>query len=84
MDATLPFGLRSVPLISLALVNALIWGMQQSGVQCVFHYLDDFITVGAPKSGECERSMIMMHKVCQELGLPIAEEKDEGSATFIM
>ena len=83
VDATLPFGLRSAPLIFSALADALLWGIQQRGVQWIFHYLDDFITIGAPKSGECERNIIVMHEICQKLGLPVAEEKDEGPATLL-
>ena len=83
VDATLPFGLRSAPLIFSALVDALLWGIKQSVVQWIFHYLDDFITMEAPKSGECERNIVIMHEICQKLGLPVAEEKDEGPATSL-
>ena len=40
VDATLPFGLRSAPLIFSALADAVLWKKQQRGVKCVFHYLD--------------------------------------------
>ena len=83
VDATLPFGLRSAPLIFSALADALLWGMQQCGIQQVFHYIDDFITIGAPKSVECMKNVMIMHELCQELGLPVAVEKDEGPATTL-
>ena len=83
VDATLPFGLRSAPLIFSALADAVLWGMQQSGVKCVFHYLDDYITVAAPGTGEYERNMQTMHELCQDLGLPVAKEKDEGPTTSL-
>ena len=57
--------------------------MQQRGVQQVFHYIDDFITIGAPKTGECEWNVRIMHEVCQELGLPVAEEKNEGPTSSL-
>ena len=52
--------------------------MQQRGVKCLFHYLDDYITVATPVIGECERNAQTMHEFCQELGIPVAEKKDEG------
>ena len=39
--------------------------------------------MGAPKSGECERNTVIMHEICQNLGLPVAEEKDEGPTTSL-
>ncbi len=46
IDTALPFGLRSAPLIFSALAYMLMWIMQQKGARFVFHYLDDYITVG--------------------------------------
>ena len=85
VNATFPFGLklRSAPLTFSVLAGALLWGIQQSGVQWIFHYLDDFITMGVPKSGECERKIMIMHKICQEPGHPVAEEKGEDPATSL-
>ncbi len=39
------------------------------------HYIDDFITVGAPRGSECGDNAVTMHRVCQELGMPIEPEK---------
>ena len=41
VDAALPFGLRSAPLIFSVLADALQWIMQKRGVSHVFHYVDD-------------------------------------------
>ena len=54
VDKTLPFGLRSAPLLLSALGDALMWMMQKRGASPVFHYVDDFITVGRPVSSECD------------------------------
>ena len=54
VDTALPFGLRSAPKIFNALAGALEWMVRQEGVQWVLHYLDDFLLVGAPGSGQCE------------------------------
>ena len=48
IDKVLPFGLRSAPLIFTAIADALQWIMTERGVRPVFHYLDDFITLGPP------------------------------------
>ncbi len=83
MDTTLPFGLRSAPLIFSAVADALAWSMEKHGVSWLAHYIDDFITVGAPGGSECGDNAVTMHRVCQELGMPIEPETNEGPATTI-
>ena len=83
VDTALPFGLRSAPLIFTAVADALQWIMEVKGVSYVAHYIDDFITVGAPGSLECEKNSDLMHRVCERVGLPAEPEKDEGPATTI-
>ena len=53
VNMTLPFGLQSAPIIFSATADGLQWIIKQEGVQSLFHYLDDFITVGKPGSLEC-------------------------------
>ena len=57
IDRALPFGLRSAPLLFTALGDAMQWAVEQLGVSWVGHYIDDFITVGSPGSGECSRNL---------------------------
>lgn len=58
--------------------------MEKRGVQSgVAHYIDDFITLGAPGSDQCSINADLMHAACGQLGLPIEPEKDEGRATTI-
>ena len=83
IDTTLPFGLRSAPLLFSALANALAWVMRKHGVTWVEHYIDDFITVGAPGTLSCTKNAAVMHEICQEVGLPVEPDKDEGPATSI-
>ena len=54
LDKVLPFGLRSAPIIFTAVADALQWIMIKHGVSSVAHYLDDYITLGAPGSLECK------------------------------
>ena len=58
--------------------------MERMGVEWVAHYIDDFITMGASGSNECEMSTAMMHAACERLGLPVEPEKDEGPATRLV
>lgn len=37
-------------MIFSSLADALQWIIQQKGVEHIFHYIDDFITVGKPRS----------------------------------
>ena len=83
MDTTLPFGLRSAPMIFSAVADALPWMMQQRGVSWLAHYVDDFLTVGAPGTSECESNSDLMHRVCGEVAMPVEPEKDEGPASTI-
>ena len=79
VEMVLPFGLRSAPKIFNAVADALQWVMISKGIKAVFHYLDDFITVGAPRSDECRRANHIMLTTCEQLGVPIAHEKCEGT-----
>ena len=83
VDTALPFGLRSAPLIFIALAEALLWIMRQRGATNTDNYIDDFVTAGAPDSQECEHNSTIMHKTCKEVGLPTEPEKDDGPATSI-
>lgn len=83
VDATLPFGLRSAPLIFTVVADMVQWIMQRRGIANVFHYIDDFIALGMPGTVECEENNMIMHETCTEVGLPADPVKDEGPATTI-
>lgn len=83
VDATLPFGLRSAPKIFTALADAVEWVLRQRGVRCIAHYLDDFIMVGPPASGLCQRYLDTVSATCKELELPLAADKQEGPTTCL-
>ena len=51
IDTTLPFGLRSAPLIFTAIADAAQWIMQQKGASHVFHYIDDYTRKMVPITG---------------------------------
>lgn len=83
IDKTLPFGLRSAPLIFTAVGDGIEWAMRKGGVQCVFHYVDDFITLGRPGSDECTSNLATCLQICSDLGAPIEVDKCEGPATCL-
>lgn len=76
VDAVLPFGLRSAPKIfnAIMIADALQWIIQSRGVEFIDHYLDEFVTVGRPKSDECKDNMNISLSVCNELGALVAQE----------
>ena len=58
--------------------------MLKNGATFVDHYVDDFITVGTPRSGKCVSNIGIMHYTCNVAGTltPIEEEKTEEPAHF--
>ena len=84
VDMALPFGMRSAPKIFNAIADALEWLMKARGISRVSHYLDDFITLGAPGTGECGNNLHEILALCQDLGLPIACEKCEGPSQVLV
>ena len=80
IDATLPFGLRSAPLIFSAVADALEWVVRSRGVRSICHYIDDFIIVGAPRSDECARGLQIFLSTSEALGTRISVNKTEGPA----
>ena len=88
VDGTLPFGLRSAPQkIFTAVADAVEWILRSrgggGGVRDVEHYLDDFITVGPPRSPVCNENLDIVGDTCRELNLPLAEEKRVGPVTLL-
>ncbi len=66
VDGTLPFGLRSAPLVFTALGDAIEWVATKRGAKWLRHYIDDFVTVGKRGTNECAGSMKIFKETCQE------------------
>ena len=47
----------------------------------IYHYLDDYILLGAPGELECHSSILKFVECCKLLGVPLAQEKSEGPTT---
>lgn len=83
VDTVLPFGLRSAPKIFNCIADALQWIAKSQGITYLDHFLDDYITVGAPNSSECSDNLCLLILLCSILGLPLAVEKKEGPTTCL-
>ncbi len=83
IDTVLPFGLRSAPKIFNCITDALQWIAISRGVSYLDHFLDDFITGGAPGSSECADNLASLVGTCGILNIPLAIGKSEGPTTCI-
>ena len=83
VNKCLPFGLRSAPIIFPAVADTLQWIIEQKRVKHIFHYADDFITVGRPGSEECWDNLAIIRDTCKITGIPVEEDKLEGPAPFL-
>ena len=81
MDATLPFGLRSAPIIFSAVADALEWIVRSSGVDHICHYIDDFVIVGRPDETQCESGLRSLIQACENLGVVVSDDKTESPST---
>ena len=84
IDQVLPFGLRSTPMIFSAIADGLLWIMQKKGVSWAIHYIDDFLTMGAPLTGQCLKNTLIMQSVCDDAGLPMEPSKSVGPTTSLV
>ena len=84
IDTVLPFGLRSAPKIFNCIADALQWIAKHRGVTYLDHFLDDFVTVGAPGSPECTDKLLRLVETCTILNIPLAITKSEGPTTCLI
>ena len=64
VDAALPFGLRSAPKLFNAVADVLEWIAKHLGIEFLWHYLDDFITIRHPETEECAFSLHLLMDLC--------------------
>ena len=84
VDLALPFGLRSAPKIFSRFADVLQHVLLKEAPACfIQHYLDDFLILGKPDSDNCLNGLNRCISVCQQLGVPLAEEKTEGPSSCI-
>lgn len=56
---------------------------EASGLNSLDHYLDDFMFIGSSGTQNCLRLMNTFQTICNQLGVPIAENKTQGPTTVI-
>ncbi len=84
VDLALPFGLRSAPRIFTRFADSLQFLFTNvGGVSHIQHYLDDFFLAGPAGSQLCEQNLHRWVSLCEELGVPLADDKTEGPSTSI-
>lgn len=83
VDRSLPFGLRSAPILFTAVADMITWVLYKGGIRHLLHYLDDFLFFGLPgtKEGAMVRSIAL--DTLQYLGIPVAPNKSEGPVTCL-
>jgi hypothetical protein len=79
----LPFGLRSSAIIFSAVADALQWLMERWGAKHIYHYVDDFITIGKPNSPEDAATLAIIKSTCSITEAPIEENKCKGLTTSL-
>ena len=84
LSTVLPFGLRSAPKIFSVVADALQWITIHAGVSALIHYLNDFLTVGAPGLDECLKNLDTILRICNRLGVPLKLQKIEGLAAIVV
>ena len=72
-----------MPKIFNALADALQWCTERRGVTYLDHYLDDYITMGPPRSPVCGHNLEIMQQECDDLGVLLAIEKTVGPAAIL-
>lgn len=82
IDKCLPMGCSVSCSLFEKFSSFLQWAVQEkTGLYTSDHYLDDFLFLGRPETLECELLMQTFDNLCKNLGVPIAEEKNEGPVT---
>jgi hypothetical protein len=56
---------------------------RRTNSQNIDHYLDDFFFAGSPSSNSCQYLMDTFTELCNEVGVPIADDKTEGHTTCL-
>lgn len=84
-DKCLPMGCSLSCAIFEKFSTFLEWAtVENSGLDTLSHYLDDFIFAGSKGSGNCYNLMSSFQSICTECGIPLAVEKTQGPVTCLI
>ena len=85
VDKFLPMGAKSSCALFEKISTFLHWAVSWvSKKDTLDHYLDDFILAGQHDTDDCQKLIETFTLVCNELGVPIAEDKSVGPTTVII
>ena len=80
VDKCLPFGCSLSCNLFEKFATFLEWELKRrSNSENVVHYLDDFLVAGAAHSNDCAYLMSEFKGMCEQFGVPMAEEKNNWS-----
>lgn len=79
-----PLGFAPPPKIFKSVADALQWIARAYGITYLEHFLDDFITTGAPGSEECSHNLSLLVYLCALLNIPLAMHTQEGPSTCLI
>ena len=80
-----PFCFRSAPFIFYSVADLIEWILKRNyGLRCLYHYLDDYFTLGPAHSKKCARNDVIANKLSSRLGLPLHSSKCVGPATVLV
>ena len=80
VDRALPFRLKSAPKVFPAVTDMVAWALHCLAVRYQIHYLDDFLLLAVPDSGEAAGALSTTLRVLEYLGLLVAMHKAVGPA----
>lgn len=84
-DKCLPFGCAISCRIFEMFATFLEWlVMDQTNLQTVHHYLDDFIFIGKPNTNQCNFLMSTFQEICNGVGVPLNEDKTVQPTTCLI
>jgi hypothetical protein len=73
------------PLLFYSVADLVAWTLKHTyGLRCLYHYLDDYLTLGPAHSQECARNDVIANKLSSRLGLTLHPSKCVGPATVLV
>ena len=83
-DKCLPMGCSASCALFEKCSTFLEWAIKfKSGKRSVEHFLDDFLLAGKAGTGDCWQLMDHFRIFCEDLGVPLAEDKTIGPSSIL-